>query len=64
MDWLAGPVADSPTPTPRRASASWAKEPAADDNIVMRLQNASAHAMMLRRFAASASRAMGTLAIV
>ena len=59
MDCDAGVPADSPMPTPIRASASVATLPAMPHRNVMALQNAKAIATMLRRLSRSATRAIG-----
>ena len=59
IDCEAGVPADSPMPTPIRASASVATLCAMPQSTVIALQNASATATMLRRLRRSAARAMG-----
>ena len=58
-DCEAGVPADSPMPTPIRASASVATLYAMPQRKVIALQNANAIATMLRRLTRSARRAMG-----
>ena len=59
MDCDAGVPADSPMPTPIRASARVATLCAMPQRNVIALQNANAMATMLRRLRRSATRAMG-----
>ncbi|MGY4453542.1 hypothetical protein ACVWZR_008202 [Bradyrhizobium sp. i1.3.1] len=59
IDCEAGEPADSPMPTPMRASASEVTLEADPHSAVIALQNARATATMLRRLSRSATRAMG-----
>ena len=59
IDCEAGVPADSPMPTPIRASASIVTLCAMPHRTVIALQNANAIATMLRRLKRSATRAIG-----
>ena len=59
IDWLAGMVPASPTPTPMRARNSCQKFTTAPHRAVMVLKSAMHTTMMLRRLRRSARAAMG-----